>query len=48
MPCCGTGKEPRIDRVALEAYIRSRGLTPKDRKWIEVWHRKKHRFTTYH
>jgi len=47
MPCNGTGKEPRVDKKALEAYLRSRGLTPQMGKWFDVWHRKRHKFTTY-
>lgn len=33
-----------IDRKALEAYVRSRGLTPKDGKWLTVCARVRHRF----
>ena len=36
--------ERRVDTKALEAHLRSRGLTPASSKWFEVWHRKKRRF----
>ena len=46
MPCCGGG-ERRIDKKALETYLRSRGLVPRTGKWEETWHKKRHKFTTY-
>lgn len=34
----------RVDFKALDTYVRSRGLTPKDRKWGIVRARVRHRF----
>ena len=43
MPCLGC-EQRRVDVAALEAHLRSRGLTPNSSKWLEVWLRKKHKF----
>ena len=43
MPCAG-GRERQTDTAALTAHLLSKGLTAKSGKWIEVWHRKSHKF----